>query len=370
MKDHRVHINPQCHIVEGYSRNIIQDTFRGKYHIMPREFCNWICLINRKKLSDVCGRFGERSTILYRDYLDFSIKNEIITTSSLAIPFQEINLAFDIPQSISNAIILENKQLVESIYEVINLGCENIQILLSEVWNWTKIDFLLQLFYDSLVQHIELIVHHQDIFLNEDKWKSMFDKHKRLQHVFVFDSKRDDRIYADCFRYNSIVFVVDTFSFADCGFTHPLHFTNNLPFFTESQHHNTCLNRKICIDANGNIKNCPAMAKSFGNIKDTTLEEAINKPGFKDLWYICKDQIDVCKDCEFRYMCTDCRCFIKDPDNIYSQPAKCPYNPYICLWEGQEGYVPVEECGTYSRETGFVPDKERIKELNKQIWGE
>ena len=110
--------------------------------------------------------------------------------------------------------------------------------------------------------------------------------------------------------------------------------------------------------------------KSFGNIKDTTLEEAINKPGFKDLWYICKDQIDVCKDCEFRYMCTDCRCFIKDPDNIYSQPAKCPYNPYICLWEGQEGYVPVEECGTYSRETGFVPDKERIKELNKQIWGE
>lgn len=39
-----------------------------------------------------------------------------------------------------------------------------------------------------------------------------------------------------------------------------------------------------------------------------------------------------------------------------------------CLWEGQEGYVPVEECGTYSRETGFVPDKRRIKELNKRIW--
>ena len=35
---------------------------------------------------------------------------------------------------------------------------------------------------------------------------------------------------------------------------------------------NTCLNRKICIDAEGNIKNYPAMAKSYGNIKDTTLE--------------------------------------------------------------------------------------------------
>ena len=112
------------------------------------------------------------------------------------------------------------------------------------------------------------------------------------------------------------------------------------------------------------------MTKNYGNIKDTTLEEAINKPGFKDLWFINKDKIDVCKDCEFRYMCTDCRAFIKDPENIYSQPAKCTYNPYICLWEGQEGYVPVEECGTYSRETGFVPDKKKIAKLNKEIWGE
>ncbi len=155
-----------------------------------------------------------------------------------------------------------------------------------------------------------------------------------------------------------------------CGCVDKSFFTINLPFFTESQCHNTCLNRKICIDAEGNIKNCPAMAKSYGNIKDTTLEEAINKPGFKDLWYICKDQIDVCKDCEFRHLCTDCRAFIKDPENIYSQPAKCTYNPYICKWQGEEGYVPVEECGTYSRETGFVPDKKKIAKLNKLIWGE
>ena len=155
-----------------------------------------------------------------------------------------------------------------------------------------------------------------------------------------------------------------------CGFINQNYFSINIECFTEAQCHNTCLNRKICIDANGDIKNCPAMTKNYGNIKDTTLEEAINKPGFKDLWFINKDKIDVCKDCEFRYMCTDCRAFIKDPENIYSQPAKCTYNPYICLWEGQEGYVPVEECGTYSRETGFVPDKKKIKALNKKIWGE
>jgi len=127
-----------------------------------------------------------------------------------------------------------------------------------------------------------------------------------------------------------------------CGAIKTEFFSPNQPHFTESQHYNTCLNRKICIDVNGEIKNCPAMSRSFGNIKDSTLEEALNKPGFKDLWGIRKDDIDVCKDCEFRYMCTDCRTFIKDPGNFYSQPAKCPYNPYIAKWEGEEGYITVE----------------------------
>jgi SPASM domain peptide maturase of grasp-with-spasm system len=144
------------------------------------------------------------------------------------------------------------------------------------------------------------------------------------------------------------------------------YFRINKSLFTESQNHNTCLNRKLCIDAEGNIKNCPSMPRSFGNIKDTTLLEAIEKEGFKDLWFITKDQIEVCKDCEFRYMCTDCRCFLKDSENIYSQPAKCTYNPYIAKWAGEDGYVSVEECGCYSKETGFIPDTEKIAVINNR----
>ena len=74
------------------------------------------------------------------------------------------------------------------------------------------------------------------------------------------------------------------------------------------------------------------MTKSYGNIRDTTLKEAIEKEGFKDMWFIHKDQIDVCKDCEFRHICTDCRAYIQDPNNIYSKPAKCSYDPYTATW--------------------------------------
>jgi hypothetical protein len=55
--------------------------------------------------------------------------------------------------------------------------------------------------------------------------------------------------------------------------------------------------------------------------------------GFKDAWSINKDEILVCRDCEFRYICSDCRVFIEDPHNIYSKPAKCKYDPYSATWD-------------------------------------
>ena len=75
------------------------------------------------------------------------------------------------------------------------------------------------------------------------------------------------------------------------------------------------------------------MSESFGNIKNTTLEEAVNHPNFKKYWDITKDQIEVCKDCEFRHICTDCRAYVETPEDQYSKPLKCGYNPYTNEWE-------------------------------------
>jgi len=162
--------------------------------------------------------------------------------------------------------------------------------------------------------------------------------------IALFGAESDEFISNSVNRsIGTCVFTKRQFLINSCGEICVDNFVNNIQTFTESQHYNTCLNRKICIDTKGEIKNCPAMSRSYGNIKDITLEEAINKTGYMDLWGIRIDDIDVCKDCEFRYMCTDCRAFIKDPKNIYSQPAKCPYNPYIAKWEGEDGYITVEQ---------------------------
>lgn len=48
---------------------------------------------------------------------------------------------------------------------------------------------------------------------------------------------------------------------------------------------------------------------------------------------ITKDKITGCKDCEFRYICTDCRAYIEEPEDIYSKPLKCGYDPNTGEWE-------------------------------------
>jgi SPASM domain peptide maturase of grasp-with-spasm system len=103
--------------------------------------------------------------------------------------------------------------------------------------------------------------------------------------------------------------------------------------FFETKSYNGCLNRKISVDAFGEIRNCPSMPASYGNITDTALSEALDQPGFKEKWAIVKDQIKVCKDCELRYACSDCRAYVEQPEDIYSKPLKCGYDPYTNEWE-------------------------------------
>ena len=53
----------------------------------------------------------------------------------------------------------------------------------------------------------------------------------------------------------------------------------------------------------------------------------------KKYWFINKDKISVCQDCEFRHVCTDCRAYIENPEDLYSKPLKCGYDPYANVWE-------------------------------------
>lgn len=113
-----------------------------------------------------------------------------------------------------------------------------------------------------------------------------------------------------------------------CGQICAKYFTLSQDFFLESKNFNNCLNGKLAIAWNGDLKNCLHLPKVYGNVSIDKIEKIILQKDFQEIWRIHKDLIIECKDCEFRYMCSDCRAYIIDKSNIYSKPRYCNYNPY------------------------------------------
>lgn len=358
-----------CLLVKGYRRSLVYDLQRERIIYLSNLFFETYHGYKNTDIKSIYADSNNPNRMGFLKIVDNLIDNDfgILVDNPQTLP--SLITDYDTPFSITNAIINTDSSNPELLYNSVK-SLSNLRIQALRFDDYSKMDNDVLKRIDDLMRQSSC----EQIYIRTN-FSAYFDKieHQlsfRFRQITYYNAPVDIEYERKDNSDIKIKYSSKSIDYYDCGNVENKYFICNLPFFTEAQHHNTCLNRKICIDENGDIKNCPAMKKSYGNIRDTTLGEAINKPGFKDLWYVCKDQIDVCKDCEFRYMCTDCRCFIKDPGNIYSQPAKCTYNPYICLWEGQDGYVPVEECGTYSRETGFVPDKMKIAELNRRIWGE
>lgn len=363
-----VHLISSCIPVKGYLRSIIINTTTNQFIFIPN---NLVSLVKNKWRNLTVNELRKNKD--FDNILNFLQKNEMVILISKEEfkCFPPIKLHWEYPAKITNSIIdiSSNLNNIENFcYQLNELNCEDIQIRIFNNSIIPQLKNLLEVIKKNEFNSIQLIIPENNFFTNEN-YQSIIKENQNIHYIVIYNSIENNMLSSNLM--GNIIKTVDKISNSNnCGNINPMGFTCNMKFLTESQQHNTCLNRKISIDENGEIKNCPACSKSYGNIKDTTLQEAIEKPGFKDLWYITKDMIDVCKDCEFRHICTDCRVFIKDPENIYSQPSKCTYNPYIAKWQGEDGYLPVEECGTYSKEKGFVPNKRKINKINKVLWGD
>ncbi len=357
-----------CIPVKGFRRSIIYDISRNTYKLIPNDLFNILQEFKKLGKEEIINKYVEHY-VTVNEYIDFLIKNEFAFETSSPESFPELSLKINIPYLYTNIIIRFNAEIDYSklIYEIENVGIPALLLTFEDEVTIAVIETFLNHFYYSRLKHIELVINYNNC-LDFDAIMNLCKKHLRINRVVIYNSKFIKNYPFHSNKYAEIIFTNDSFDFSKGCLFNRKFFTINHEFFFEARTFNSCLYKKICIDQDGNINNCIANNNNTFNINKHTLENVYKNRSFKKLWNISKDQIEVCKDCEFRYLCPDCRAFLKDPGNIYSQPAKCEYNPYIAKWKGEEGYVPIEECGRYI-EGKFVLFAEKISELNKEIWG-
>ncbi len=324
-----------CLMVKGNQRSIICDTNRYDFEFIPNSLAQLLEEEVGKTKNEILEKYSEYQEVI-SEYFDFLEDKEFIFWAENPEFFPKIEFNWHSPSKISNAIIDIRKGIdfnIGEIYEQLdNLGCTNIQLRFFEPINIENLDTYLEETLDKMFRSIEIILPLTSEL--ERNFKSIIDKHRRIISITLTNASENKLLYDAQGRFGNVVMVKNEIrSEIHCGNFHLGLFMTNIELFTESQYHNTCLNRKISIDVDGNIKNCPSMAQSFGNIRDTTLEEVLAHPDFKKYWNVKKDHIAVCRDCEFRHICTDCRAYIENPEDMYSKPLKCGYNPYTAEWE-------------------------------------
>lgn len=271
--------------------------------------------------------------------MEFLLKHELVfpLDSDESDLFPTMSMEWDFPSIISNMIIdVRDPDLInweDLLVQIEELKCYYLQLRIFDNLPFSYLQKLAQLFYPSLIHGYEIFIKYPDS-IKTDQLILWVEANPKLRSIIFYDAPENKIVSELNSGFSGIYFIKDTInSHRSCGVIDPAYFSVNIETFTESKSFNSCLNRKMGIDENGEIKNCPSMHKSFGNIRDTKLIDVANNREFQATWHITKDLISKCKDCEFRYICTDCRAFLENPHDEYSAPLKCGYDPYSGKWQ-------------------------------------
>ncbi|MCP4366424.1 MAG: radical SAM protein [Planctomycetes bacterium] len=106
----------------------------------------------------------------------------------------------------------------------------------------------------------------------------------------------------------------------------------------------TCWKGLMAISSRGDAYPCIfARQRPVGKFPEMGLEEIIRGQELQRLWQITLEDVEMCKDCELRYGCFDCRALaLTTTGELLSKGPRCRYNPYTGLMENNGAKI-VEE---------------------------
>lgn len=322
-----------CVPVRGAKRSLICDLQRSQYIHVSNELCD--LFLSDFFLSDRIF-LDNRSDQHYRfDELRLLAENEFVFRCSekQSRLFERIKLNWSSSDLITNAIIDTNggsdHQYWDIFCQLNELGCRAAQLRFFD--GCQGVVSALEAAQANGFIDLELIV--PDIGSGNAAIGAEWAQEFKILTKIIFHSASSNALLNAVKGTAEVYQVTNQIKSADhCGFVHPDGFVVGSQMFSEALNHNTCLNGKLSIDVEGNIKNCPAMTRTFGKVGLTGFLQVLKLEEFKRLWQIKKDEVSVCRDCEFRYICLDCRAHLSNSSDIYSKPAKCTYDPYTATW--------------------------------------
>jgi SPASM domain peptide maturase of grasp-with-spasm system len=336
----------ECQPVKGFRRSAIYDLNRKTYDLIPQALYSILTEYEGKTVQEVKQDFADPAVI--DEYFEFLLQKEYIFFCSKEdfSQFSPLILQWDYSALITNAILCldENSSydLPEVMNQLENLGCRHVLIFSKAHLDIAYFECLLESLDLSTFQSIEIHTRpHESLHLRS--LKNFAGKFPRIRAFIVYSSVAD-KIYCEQSQpYGIIAFMREEACLTkDPGDSLSDYFNVNIHLFSEAQRHNVFYNRKLIVDVTGTISNTFTGECTDHRVSQSDLKEVVEAPSFQRLWNVSKDSIAVCRDCEFRYMCSDSRIPDQEQGGLWRFESECAYNPYLAKWKGEKDYMPVK----------------------------
>ena len=332
-----IYIYSYCFVTKGFAKVSVIDTCQQKFYLFNKETYELFKILKTHKIKEIIEMFSRESELdTFNDFVTYILQNEIGRFVKNIICFPEIEEVWDEPRIIKKALIDIRKIFhdFKSIFsQLSDLGCRNVEIRSYRVLHYNELEEISNCVSNDSIRHINIVSPFFSFFDSIEEINNLIKQNPRL-HLSFYKTPIEEKIKFEKHTKNEILLsnkiklsTININSCDDCGNID----VNRLKIptldeYMENKIYNGCLNRQIGIDENGDIKNCPSFEFAYGNIKNTNLSDVVKNPDFQKYWHINKEKIDVCRECEFRVICIDCRAYVLDKNNIYSKPLKCNYN--------------------------------------------
>lgn len=327
-----------CMIVKGDKRSVVCDLQRSFFKFIPNELYNILNSSRFINLNDLYNQYAncKENIKIIDQYVTFLIDEEFgcFIEKEEIVLFPEISKEFLRNTQIKSCILIfseASKYLNGDEIKILEkFGLKHVTFIISEI-SLDQVVQLVLLFEETKISSIELFFEYGDY--ETELLSELINNHNRVNCITLYNSPTKG--FETTFHKN----ILRPIRLLDRNITHmfnmeraPLKFDFiiNTNFFIESEEYNVYYNNKIFINHMGEVSNV-FKGNTYGVIGE--IENIIVDDVFKDLWATSKNNILICRDCEFRKMCLDSRIPIRNKKGEYQYTTECNYNPYTAKWK-------------------------------------
>lgn len=339
-------VSSSCQLTKGYRMTLLQDFSRKSLEYIPNDYYMLTKLLDRNKLGEVTSKIASSSMESFEKYLNFMLDKEyaFLVKDISTFPAKDRTIhdtLFPINDAIIEFDFLESN--LEEMYYYLNelnlMQCPYLQIRFLPPCRFNYIKDVLNKICMMDFECVEVhVADSHNIPINI--WNELIFANVAVSRIYLYNQSQSEvlpynvePIGNESLLMGEVITIKHSLDVKNCGNInkYSMQFFNE-DFYEISKHYNSCLYKKIAINKYGHIKNCLFLDKDYSAANG--LQRLVRSEDFRKCWYLKKDSIKICQDCEFRYNCLDCRaCSLLDK---LDKPQKCNYNPYKLAWDDDQ----------------------------------